>query len=388
MNDFFGNIQTDYHHSPLSTHIHGTSSFASPYETHSANNNVLTEGGQHPFLSVSTMSMTSPSYAPSPPLSATQSAFPYYGQASGPNSPYTSCPTLSSPLTPQHPSQHTLPSPPPMDPQLQRQQQMLQGMYHSRKSSYSHLHDGRARHTQQSQQLYNQPTVLSHYGESPITPASEADHRSSLADRRMSKLSLDTQLPYFNHSNPNTPQDSNQIYSAHPNSGHSDSHNNEEELEGEDADNDETDSGQGNDGEDDSKGGSRSRNKKTFPCDLCGRRFTRNYNLREHMQVHDSIRVRRFHCTECPRSYFRSADLSRHRKSQHAPPILLCICGAAFRRPAQARRHQSECMRRLLGVNPGQSTMQQMHASPNNHSSNHMMMMGHPQTIVPSQHVC
>ncbi|KND02394.1 uncharacterized protein SPPG_09063 [Spizellomyces punctatus DAOM BR117] len=92
----------------------------------------------------------------------------------------------------------------------------------------------------------------------------------------------------------------------------------------------------------------RGRSKKTFPCTVCGRRFTRNYNLREHMQVHDSVRVRRFHCTECPRSYFRSADLSRHRKSQHTPPILLCICGAAFRRTSQARKHQSECVRALV----------------------------------------
>ncbi|KAI8918594.1 hypothetical protein DFJ77DRAFT_303319 [Powellomyces hirtus] len=60
-----------------------------------------------------------------------------------------------------------------------------------------------------------------------------------------------------------------------------------------------------------------SRRAKCFACPICSNTFTRAYNLREHMQVHESIRVRSHACHMCPRAYFRNADLSRHMKTRH-----------------------------------------------------------------------
>ncbi|KAJ3011621.1 hypothetical protein HKX48_006729 [Thoreauomyces humboldtii] len=60
-----------------------------------------------------------------------------------------------------------------------------------------------------------------------------------------------------------------------------------------------------------------SNSNSTFRCSTCSRTFTRAYNLREHMQVHESVRERNHACDACPRRYFRIADLARHMKNRH-----------------------------------------------------------------------
>ncbi|KAJ3014033.1 hypothetical protein HKX48_005391 [Thoreauomyces humboldtii] len=57
---------------------------------------------------------------------------------------------------------------------------------------------------------------------------------------------------------------------------------------------------------------------KSFSCSVCQKTFTRAFNVREHMQVHEPERVRSFLCELCSRCYFRSADLARHLKNRHA----------------------------------------------------------------------
>ncbi|KAJ3057454.1 hypothetical protein HK097_006382 [Rhizophlyctis rosea] len=83
--------------------------------------------------------------------------------------------------------------------------------------------------------------------------------------------------------------------------------------------------------------------KKFYPCPDCGHNFTRRFNLKEHMQVHDTQRDRQFKCEDCGRSYFRLADLERHRKNHTNTPTIICPCGAKFKRPPQYRRHQERC---------------------------------------------
>ncbi|KAJ3154770.1 hypothetical protein HDU89_008010 [Geranomyces variabilis] len=66
-----------------------------------------------------------------------------------------------------------------------------------------------------------------------------------------------------------------------------------------------------------SSSSSSSRRAKSFACPVCANTFTRAYNLREHMQVHEEIRVRSHACHICTRSYYRNADLARHLKTRH-----------------------------------------------------------------------
>ncbi|KAJ3265318.1 hypothetical protein HK104_006313 [Borealophlyctis nickersoniae] len=60
------------------------------------------------------------------------------------------------------------------------------------------------------------------------------------------------------------------------------------------------------------------RAKTMYPCGECGHRFTRRFNLKEHMQIHAPHRQRDYKCTDCGRAYFRSSDLDRHRKAHLA----------------------------------------------------------------------
>ncbi|RKO90392.1 hypothetical protein BDK51DRAFT_34923 [Blyttiomyces helicus] len=87
--------------------------------------------------------------------------------------------------------------------------------------------------------------------------------------------------------------------------------------------------------------------KKVFPCPICRHNFSRKFNLREHMQVHDTERSREFKCADCNRQYFRQADLERHRKVHFTSSALSCICGVSFHRPSLYRRHRERCPQAL-----------------------------------------
>ncbi|RKO93801.1 hypothetical protein BDK51DRAFT_53281 [Blyttiomyces helicus] len=62
-------------------------------------------------------------------------------------------------------------------------------------------------------------------------------------------------------------------------------------------------------------------NPQKYLCPHCESKFTRRYNLNQHIASHKGPRSKNFQCTDCPRSYFRRADLQRHmRKHGPLPP--------------------------------------------------------------------
>lgn len=79
--------------------------------------------------------------------------------------------------------------------------------------------------------------------------------------------------------------------------------------------------------------------KKVFTCTYknCGKKFTRRYNVRSHIQTHLSDRP--FSCSYCPKSFVRQHDLNRHVKSHLLSKHCRCKCGKEFTRVEGYRKH-------------------------------------------------
>ena len=53
-------------------------------------------------------------------------------------------------------------------------------------------------------------------------------------------------------------------------------------------------------------------------CEVCGRKFTRKYDLKTHLSaVHDVGDVKTFHCNICSRVFKRKHVLEYHLKNVH-----------------------------------------------------------------------
>lgn len=80
---------------------------------------------------------------------------------------------------------------------------------------------------------------------------------------------------------------------------------------------------------------------KAFTCTFanCGKKFTRRYNVRSHIQTHLSDRP--FICNFCPKSFVRQHDLNRHVKSHMVSSHCKCKCGREFTRVEGYRKHLS-----------------------------------------------
>lgn len=78
---------------------------------------------------------------------------------------------------------------------------------------------------------------------------------------------------------------------------------------------------------------------KIFTCtyENCGKKFTRRYNVRSHIQTHLSDRP--FTCTYCPKSFVRQHDLNRHIKSHLLTKNCRCRCGKEFTRVEGYKKH-------------------------------------------------
>lgn len=78
---------------------------------------------------------------------------------------------------------------------------------------------------------------------------------------------------------------------------------------------------------------------KVFTCTYknCGKKFTRRYNVRLHIQTHLSDRP--FTCTYCPKSFVRQHDLNRHVKLHMVLKHCRCKCGKEFTRVEGYRKH-------------------------------------------------
>ena len=72
-----------------------------------------------------------------------------------------------------------------------------------------------------------------------------------------------------------------------------------------------------------------------FTCELCGKRFTRKYNLRYHIdklhcETKLSISKRIYNCDKCTRSYRSVSGLNQHKRLHHAevkPQFICDYCG-------------------------------------------------------------
>lgn len=78
---------------------------------------------------------------------------------------------------------------------------------------------------------------------------------------------------------------------------------------------------------------------KVFTCIYknCGKKFTRRYNVRSHIQTHLSDRP--FSCSYCPKSFVRQHDLNRHVKSHLVSKHCRCKCGKEFTRVEGYKKH-------------------------------------------------
>lgn len=76
-----------------------------------------------------------------------------------------------------------------------------------------------------------------------------------------------------------------------------------------------------------------------FTCTYknCGKKFTRRYNVRSHIQTHLSDRP--FSCSYCPKSFVRQHDLNRHVKSHLVSKHCRCKCGREFTRVEGYKKH-------------------------------------------------
>lgn len=73
-------------------------------------------------------------------------------------------------------------------------------------------------------------------------------------------------------------------------------------------------------------------------CPTCSREFTKLYNLRSHMRVHQTIRP--FTCEFCPKAFARKNDCTRHRKIHLGTRDYVCGgCQQAFSRSDVLNTH-------------------------------------------------
>lgn len=80
---------------------------------------------------------------------------------------------------------------------------------------------------------------------------------------------------------------------------------------------------------------------KVFTCTFngCGKKFTRRYNVRSHIQTHLSDRP--FACAYCPKKFVRQHDLNRHVKGHQEARYCKCPCGKEFARLDAMRKHRA-----------------------------------------------
>lgn len=80
---------------------------------------------------------------------------------------------------------------------------------------------------------------------------------------------------------------------------------------------------------------------KIFTCTYknCGKKFTRRYNVRSHIQTHLSDRP--FGCSYCPKKFVRQHDLNRHVKGHLEARHCQCPCGKEFARLDAMRKHRA-----------------------------------------------
>ncbi|EGW33945.1 uncharacterized protein SPAPADRAFT_59333 [Spathaspora passalidarum NRRL Y-27907] len=100
---------------------------------------------------------------------------------------------------------------------------------------------------------------------------------------------------------------------------------------------------------------------KIYTCTYknCGKKFTRRYNVRSHIQTHLSDRP--FGCSHCPKRFVRQHDLNRHVKGHLEARHCKCSCGKEFARLDALKKHQERniCVGGLTKANTSRVTKPQ-----------------------------
>ncbi|KAJ1568224.1 hypothetical protein HK405_003231 [Cladochytrium tenue] len=112
-----------------------------------------------------------------------------------------------------------------------------------------------------------------------------------------------------------------------------------------------------------------------YRCRECDRFIVRKYNMRKHIQTHDSARPR-IPCRFCPTTFTRQADLRRHGRFVHAvvPPEFPChLCGRILRRSDTLRKHIRGCTGAQRAAAPGADAATAVATLPES-----SVMIGHP----------
>ena len=75
-------------------------------------------------------------------------------------------------------------------------------------------------------------------------------------------------------------------------------------------------------------------------CDICGRSFSQQFNLKRHLQVHTG-NCQLVKCAECGKEFSTQYNLQRHLKIHYSPSqqFLCHICGKTFDRKDSLTRH-------------------------------------------------
>lgn len=92
------------------------------------------------------------------------------------------------------------------------------------------------------------------------------------------------------------------------------------------------------------RGKGRPRKPKRFYCcpfNKCGKKFNREFNLKDHIRTHNKNRSKEFECPVCKECFYRPMELRRHHSSVHEEKKFTCqSCGKKFGRKDALRRHE------------------------------------------------
>jgi len=99
------------------------------------------------------------------------------------------------------------------------------------------------------------------------------------------------------------------------------------------------------------RGKGRPRKPRKFsicPFACCQKKFNREFNLKEHIRIHNPSRSKEFICKICNECFFSSSVLSRHVASIHEGEKFFCKhCGKSFNRKDALHRHEKTSCQKI-----------------------------------------